>query len=128
MREIRKSKIDAVSITNRTYVQKCCADSIIERANMMQQDHERIERLAKSECVVCYVPYGSGRAGGAMCTSQECAFCDTVLHSGNTCIDVLCIPCAKANGLCKHCGADVDLKQRRKRRAFQGKTLTRLSS
>lgn len=30
-------------------------------------------------------------------------------------VDVLCVDCARRAQLCKHCGADIDLKNRRKR-------------
>jgi len=76
-------------------------------------DAERTKRLAACECPMCF--YERSRIGGCALTSAQCAFCDETLHSGNTNIDVTCQACAKIAGICKHCGADVDLKNRRKR-------------
>jgi hypothetical protein len=121
MREPRKAKIDLVSICNRTYTQKTYFESYVDRGQKMFYDADRKARLEECCCVMCYVPYGAGRIGGCAMTSVECAFCDTVKMFGSTCTDVLCVPCAKKNGLCKHCGADIDLKQRRKKRPFQEK-------
>ena len=76
-------------------------------------DPRKDERLAEELCISCF--YNKSRIGGARCTSNQCAFCDTVLHSGNTCVDVMCLDCAKKTGLCRHCGCDLELKNRRKR-------------
>lgn len=75
-------------------------------------DANRSQRLKAQECIICY---GGSRIGGAACTRWTCAFCGKSGFGGNTNVDVLCIDCAKAAGLCKHCGADIDLKNRRKR-------------
>lgn len=76
-------------------------------------DAERKVRLEKQECPFCF--YRKSRIGGAAMTSVQCGLCDETVRSSNTNVDVLCKMCAKDNGLCKHCGADIDLKSRRKR-------------
>lgn len=76
-------------------------------------DPAREDRLAASECVICFM---ADRVGGASSTERPCGLCDTVLRTGNTNIDVLCLKCAQREGLCKHCGADLDLKNRRSRK------------
>ena len=77
----------------------------------MVEDPEYKVRREKQECVVCYyLP----RIGGAMITTAECPLCGVKIHSGSTNIDLLCANCAKVHRLCKHCGADIELKQRRK--------------
>lgn len=111
MREPYKPNVDNLGISNRTYTQRYYADEIVKRAAIIAGDTKRTERLAKCECVLCFT---SGRVGGAMCTTTICGLCDEVLHFGSTCTDVLCPECAKKHGLCKHCGGDIDLKQRRK--------------
>lgn len=74
------------------------------------QDHTA--RREAQECVMCF---GESRIGGAALTARQCAHCDATLYSGNTNVDVLCVDCARRAQLCKHCGADIDLKNRRKR-------------
>ena len=57
--------------------------------------------------------FGGSRIGGAAMTRWTCAFCGKQAWCGNTAVDVLCHDCAAEHGLCKHCGADIDLKNRR---------------
>ena len=79
----------------------------------IDEDKEKERRLEQSECFLCF--YEKSRIGGSACTQVQCAFCNKVLSSGTTNIDKMCVDCAKKAGLCKHCGADVNLKNRRKR-------------
>lgn len=83
------------------------------RLRQANEDVDRKKRLAAGECVMCH--YDRSRIGCAVCTSVQCAFCDEVLYSGSSNIDLMCTACAVKAGLCKHCGADIDLKNRRKR-------------
>jgi hypothetical protein len=115
MREKFRRKIDNCTISNTTYTMAECAKSIVERAKKITEDPDRKQRLEVSECVMCHT---SGRVGGSMSTTVLCAFCDKELHFGSTCVDVCCLDCAKQYNLCKHCGSDIDLKQRRKMRVF----------
>lgn len=116
-----KATIDRVSIERNTYASGYYLEAVVDRADKMTQDLEAGKRKKESYCVMCYVPYGAGRVGGAACTSRECGLCDTIIHSGNTNIDMLCQPCAVENRLCRHCGADVDLRNRRKKRKYETK-------
>jgi len=109
-------KIDLVSIERNTRNQKYWIEEMTSRMRMINEDKEKKQRLEISECVLCYQPYGSGRQGGAACTSINCALCDEVITCGNTSIDILCLECAKHEKLCKHCGADVELKYRKSRK------------
>lgn len=83
-----------------------------QRLKAVDEDPKKAERLDASECVMCFE---QPRIGGAAMTFWQCAFCDEQLNSGSTNIDVMCIRCAKSAGLCKHCGADLNLKNKRKR-------------
>ena len=115
-----KPKIDRASIERTTNEVASYVHALIERAEAMKSDDDREIRLEEvSECVYCYVPYGPCRQGGTKTTHRECGLCSTILHSSDTSCDVLCIECARKNDLCKHCGGDVDLKVRRKKRAFE---------
>jgi len=69
-------------------------------------------RKKKCMCRVCH--YMRGRIGGAMCTVALCGMCKTEMHYGNTCVDVLCTNCATKHKLCRFCGGDAELRNRRK--------------
>jgi len=107
MREIRKQQHSLYSLEWANTLAK----DRLEWAKRLIEDAEKDERKQKQECVVCYF---SKRVGGAMTTKVECAYCDRVMTFGNTCTDVMCIDCARKRRLCKHCGADIELKNRRK--------------
>lgn len=79
----------------------------------IDSDPQHKERIAMSQCGMCF--YEKSRIGAATCTEVQCAFCDVILHSGNTNIDILCLECAANAGLCRHCGCDLDFKNRRQR-------------
>jgi len=104
--------VDLAAIERSTGQQRNYVDQFVERTEMMTKDPERKERLAKQECVVCYK---SSRIGGAAMTTTLCGICAKEMHFGSTNADWLCHECAKAAGLCRHCGADIELKHRRKR-------------
>ena len=110
--ELAKTKIDLDSVNNSTYRANYRKKSILEQAEQLTNDPEKEKRMEKHQCPICF--YVSGRPGGSACSSRTCAFCEKELSSGNTCVDVLCIDCAKNYNLCVYCGGDVHLKSRRK--------------
>jgi len=61
----------------------------------------------------------SDRIGGAAITTRPCGLCDHQMTFSNTSTDALCQDCGQANGLCRRCGADVELKDRRKPYPFE---------
>ena len=113
---IRKSKCNRVSVCNATWLAKETMSHVIKLAKLYRDDPEKSKRHKDQECPVCY--YNKGRVGGAACTTVQCALCDEVMHYGNTCVDDLCVACAKKHNLCHHCGGDVDAVQRRRQREF----------
>lgn len=112
MKAARK-RIDLANIAYENGEKKSRIDYWQKMLDRVKCDDQRKGRLEKSECPICF--YERGRIGGATMTERQCGLCDARVMSGNTNVDVLCKDCAKATGLCKHCGADVDLKDRRKR-------------
>lgn len=112
MRANRRS-IDKVSIEYANQQAKEIIAHWRRRLKHVDEDPQREKRLAAAQCALCF--YEQSRIGGAVCTSVQCAFCDKRLSSGNTCIDMMCVDCAKKAGLCCHCGCDLDLKNRRNR-------------
>ena len=107
MREIRKQQHDLRKLE---WANSLARDRL-EWAKKLISDTQRDERKEKQECVCCFF---GGRIGGSMITQVECAYCDKVLTFANTCTDVMCTDCARERRLCKHCGADIELKNRRK--------------
>ena len=108
---IPRGKIDNGSISNATWLSKGHADAIVARAKTITEDPDRKERLEKQECPICFK---GNRIGGQAITTKECDHCGTEMTFANTNTDRLCLACAKSLGVCKHCSADIDLKQRRK--------------
>lgn len=115
--EFQKDRIDASSVTWATDQAKYYAEESLKLAVKLTQDPDKIARLAKSECMVCYYAK-SARIGGASMTTKPCGLCDRIMDFCNTNTDKVCVHCARVHDLCKHCGADIKL---RVRRVFDGK-------
>lgn len=111
---IPRRPCDLASIERNTGYAKQWLDAMAECVTLMDEDKDKHVRHSIAECQYCYRPYGHGRQGGTVTTRVQCGLCDTILAHNNTCVDVLCLDCAKANQLCKHCGGDVDMKRRRR--------------
>lgn len=109
-------KLDLVFIERHTQSQKYWIEVMNSRMKIINEDKEKKHRLEISECVLCYRPYGASRIGGSASTSVDCALCGKIITCGNTNIDILCLECAKHEKLCKHCGADIELKFRKSRK------------
>lgn len=98
---------------SRTDYARQVIDSAEQRVAAVRSDADRSERRQAALCQCCYY-FNSSRIGAAACTTSLCGSCERELHFGNTCIDVLCVDCAKDRGCCKHCGGDLNMKFRRK--------------
>ena len=98
---------DLVEVLNQTMWRK----DQVKLSEKIVYDPDKKARLAKQECVVCfYYP----RVGGAMISFSNCGLCGKEMRFPSTNVDKLCPECAKEHRLCKHCGADIHLKSRRK--------------
>lgn len=109
---IKRKKIDRCSIemaNNR-------AIHSINLAKMLVDDPRKAERIKSQECSVCFY---STKVGGAAMASTNCAICSAETLFSSTAVDILCAGCASKNNLCKCCGADIDLKNRRKPRDYE---------
>lgn len=84
---------------------------VIDAAKEIETDARRKERIEAHECKACF--YGS-RIGGSAMTSQPCMSCGEAQMYGSTNTDALCMTCATAHVLCKHCGGDLEMRTRRK--------------
>ena len=110
--QARRINIDLPYIETKNYEHKHRIEYYREWLAKIDADAEKKDRHAEQECVLCWK--ASAMAGAAM-TSRQCGLCDEMLRCSNTNVDLLCVSCAKKANLCKHCGADIDLKNRRKR-------------
>lgn len=108
---IKQRVLDFTDIISATYHSKQQVEHILELANSYIKDPEKDKRLLKCNCLSCYY---SSRIGGAAMTTTNCSLCGTSMNFGSTCIDKVCLDCAKKFDICAHCGADIDLKIRRK--------------
>lgn len=108
----KRMKIDLCTIEMQNYKAKERIDFYRKLVEKVDDDAKRKERLEHQECILCFE---TSRIGGSCATDRQCAHCDAVVHYSNTNVDVLCVDCAKKAKLCKHCGADIDFVNRRKR-------------
>lgn len=83
---------------------------ILARAERLKTDPDKAKRMEEHVCVVCF--YQAGFIAGQAITYQPCMRCHQEQMYSSTATDALCMPCAELSGLCKHCGADIELKER----------------
>ncbi|MCA9340278.1 MAG: hypothetical protein KDA17_05170 [Candidatus Saccharibacteria bacterium] len=88
----------------------------LQVAEKLLHDTEAKDRLAACQCKACFYVMNP-RIGGAAITEQPCAMCGDVQTYGSTATDVLCLPCAKSNELCKRCGGMLHATKADKRHA-----------
>ena len=114
---IRKKNIDRVHIERTNNQHKQHVDSL--RSKLEQFDSNKITKDSDL-CNYCsfIVPE---RIGGSSITNVECGICGKEMVFGNTNVDAICSDCAKTNQLCKHCAGDIEMKNRRKPRAYEEK-------
>lgn len=105
-------KVDRALIVSRTDHGHAQIEDALRRAKELQEDPRKEERLKKHECKACF--YLRGRIGAAAMTRQDCGICGKEQMFGSSCTDVICPECAKANQLCRRCGADLELRTRRR--------------
>lgn len=118
--QAKKGILSRANVAYATGKGKRYVEETLLSAHKLATDEDRKERLEKSLCLSCFYLFKS-RMGGAAITNRDCASCDKEMTFSSTATDLLCLPCAQTNCLCARCGADVELKDRRKRYPFQDK-------
>ena len=116
-----KKNIDRVSIERSNENAKEVIDNITQRAENLKNDPDCEQRLKEHLCKACFYVRKGGMAGTAF-TDRPCGICDKVMTFSSTATDAICPSCAEDNGLCKKCGADMELKNRRKPYPFESNT------
>ena len=99
-------RINLITVLNAT----ATARGYRESCRKVVEDPERAERLAKPECVLCHYYFSHAGVG---IKKDECGLCGKEMR-GSSNMDLLCPECAREHRLCRHCGADLELKNRRK--------------
>lgn len=110
----RKEPLSTSSITRANSSATEQIESVLKKAEQLQTDPNKEERLGVSLCKCCFYVHTS-RMGGASITTKPCGICEREMMFPSTATDKICPTCAHENGLCKRCGADIDLKVRRKK-------------
>lgn len=110
---LRREVLDSMAIEYRTTRHVEEIKRLRERLATFDADAEKTERIEQVLCKCCY--YSTSQIGGQSMSSRQCASCDLIINAPHTCVDVLCVDCAERRGLCKRCGADINLKNRRNR-------------
>ena len=104
---ISKRNFDLTSCINRTFANK---QRLTKYAEIIL-DINKKERIDNQECKICfYLP----SVGGCAITTSYCSICEKELIFPNTNVDILCLGCAQEKRVCKHCGADINDKLRKK--------------
>ena len=111
--EQKAAVIDQVSVYSATDFANCLGQDYVEASLRWMRDPEQKERRKAGECKTCYYIHHS-RMGGAAMTTRPCGICHMPVTYSSTNTDKLCMDCAQTHQLCKHCGADVLLRPRRK--------------
>lgn len=110
--QLPRRKIDRPNIERANHRHKEAINFWRRELAKVDKDPKKKERLAAAQCVMCFE---GSRIGGSACSSVQCGLCDEILHSGSTNVDCLCKECALKTGLCKACGCDLHLINRRSR-------------
>ena len=92
---------------------RCLRESIV-RAKRADLDEDRMDRLKECKCKVCFY-LRVGQIAGAAMTERPCGICGTSVMYGSTNTDAICHDCAKKHRICKHCGADLELRTFRRK-------------
>lgn len=98
-------------MTSRTLRAKQQVNDTLKRAKEIENDTRKDERKVAQRCKACF--YFTGFAGAAM-TMQPCMSCHSPEQYGSTNTDALCLSCAREFDLCKHCGGDLEMRERRR--------------
>jgi len=103
-------KIDINDIYYNNFLRKEHIKNLMEIAEKFQKDPDKKARKKENNCIPCY--YYNGMHGNNM-PIKNCDFCKKPVQYFNSDVDKICLDCASKYGLCKRCGADIDLKNKR---------------
>lgn len=110
--EQRKAVMDQRSMAMATHLAKAQCESVINQAENIKGDRYKEARLKSQFCKACFY---SSRIGGQAMTTRPCMSCGSPELYSSTATDKLCLACAQEGNLCKRCGGDIDLRERRRK-------------
>ena len=105
--------IDKNYITRTTANKLEYAEFTRERLKNFDIDPKKEDRLKAQECKYCYY-MRSGVATQAF-VQWTCGICNTEQQWSNGDYPRICKECAIKHNLCMHCGADIDLRVKRRK-------------
>ena len=114
-----RRKVDKVAVLFQTTQNDIAVRELIKEAKEMEFDTDRAARLKALLCKLCY--YRGGRIAGQAFTEWNCAVCGKADQHPNTATPVVCADCAKEHSLCRDCGADLELRTKRRKFNFPKK-------
>lgn len=83
----------------------------VRRCQKVVDDADRVERITQQKCKFCFY---AGKMVLNAFDKKPCKICGTEIVSSHIPADSLCVECAIKHKLCRDCGADLELKSRRK--------------
>jgi len=86
----------------------------LELADNLRNDPNKKERKCQNLCLLCYYQERGMHTNASVTT--DCKICSDKMYFGSSDIDKIDDVCAKIYGLCKHCGCDIEYKERRNNR------------
>jgi len=105
---------DRVEHVRSTSTSKRYFTDLIDKADRAERDTEKPQRIAAQRCKACWYVLRGGMLAGQAFTEQPCACCLLPQTYGSTNTDALCMACAQAHSMCKHCGGDLDMRTQRR--------------
>jgi len=106
----KQKEINLADVRALTYRRRQSRDLIVARAKALVDDPDRQKRLQAQLCLMCY---HDTRLAGQAFTDTNCRACNKDMQFSSTDVDALCPECARALKLCRHCGADLNLRWRK---------------
>lgn len=87
------------------------AINYVDRCQRVVDDVDREQRLKAQKCKYCFY---AGKMVLNAFEKKPCGLCGVEVVSAHIPANKLCMSCAVTHKLCADCGADVELKRRRK--------------
>lgn len=91
--------------------QTCSNRRAIDDMRILLEDRAHDIRVDNNVCQLCYY---TSRQATNMSVRTNCQLCEVDMLFGNSNTNKLCKDCAIKYRLCKRCGGDMELKDRRK--------------
>jgi hypothetical protein len=107
-----RKPLDAYNVIFQTSMSNSYVESLLKEAKNVELDTNRVERLKKCECRACHY---RRRVAGQAFTAWSCGICGIEKLHHNTAVPRVCLDCAKKHSLCTRCGADLELRPKRRK-------------